>query len=194
MTRAHGRQTATTLDGIRADHRYRYEWAAKNLMGLRVLDAGCGIGYGSYILGQAGCRVASVDGSEEAIQAARKHYAHDNVTHFQGEIQDLLVPYDAIVCFEVLEHIDNAPEIMRLFSSLSDRLLCSVPNEEVVPFEQTRPLGHVRHYTPGQFRTLLAEWDEPGAQTIRTEYHQEGKHDPVERGFGGRTLIADLRR
>lgn len=192
--RAHGRQTATTLNGIRLDHRYRYEWAAERLSGLRVLDAGCGIGYGSHILGQAGCRVTAVDGCEEAIEKAREHYAHPDVTHFVGELGSLVGSYDAVVCFEVLEHIENASEIVGLFSQLADRLLCSVPNEEVVPFEQTRPLGHLRHYTPGEFRTLLRGWDLEGWQTAQMEYHQNGKHDPVEKGFGGRTLIAELQR
>lgn len=194
LSRAHGRQTATTLDGIRADHRYRYEWAAERLGGLRVLDAGCGIGYGSHILAQACCKVTAVDGCAEAIDQARKHYAHPDVTHFYGELADLVGSYDAVVCFEVLEHIEDAPATIGLFSTLADRLLCSVPNEVVVPFEQTRPLGHLRHYTPGEFRTLLDNWNIQGWQTFREEFHQEGKHSPVERGFSGRTLVADLRR
>ena len=194
MSRAHGRQTATTLKGIRPDHLNRYEWAAEQLAGQRVLDAGCGIGYGSHILAQAGCKVVAVDGCGEAIDAARKHYAHPDVTFFHGELADLVGTHDAVVCFEVLEHIEDAPSVVKIFSELADRLMCSVPNEEVVPFLIFKPLGHLRHYTPGEFRTLLRGWDIPGWQTLQMEFHQEGKLSPVERGFGGRTLIADLRR
>jgi hypothetical protein len=48
------RQVAPTLEGIRRDHVARYEWAARRLKG-RVLDACCGIGYGTQILAKAGC-------------------------------------------------------------------------------------------------------------------------------------------
>jgi len=48
------RQVSPTLDGIRKDHLARYKWAAKRLSGC-VYDIGCGIGYGSKILGDAEC-------------------------------------------------------------------------------------------------------------------------------------------
>ena len=48
------RQMATSLDKIAPDHRQRYEWvAAKMPEGSKILDAGSGNGYGSYILAKA---------------------------------------------------------------------------------------------------------------------------------------------
>ncbi len=67
------RQYGTSLDQIRLDHINRYKFAASILTG-DVLDAACGIGYGSRILHDAGCNVTGIDISDKAIQSARKHY------------------------------------------------------------------------------------------------------------------------
>lgn len=183
----HGRQTATRLDDIRADHRYRYEWAGNRLRGKKVLDAGCGIGYGAWILGEYDCAVTAVDIDPGAINTALTHYPHLNVSHSCQDIGAYTGDFDAVVCFEVLEHIAWAPFLVWRFGQIAPRLLCSVPNEDEYPFADTKPLGHVRHYTPGEFRDLLAGW------TVE-EYGQKGKHDAVGEGFGGRTLVADCTR
>lgn len=182
----HGRQTATRLDDVRADHRYRYEWAGQRLRGKKVLDAGCGIGYGSWILGEHDCDVMAVDIDPGAIETALKAYPHLNVSFSNQDITSCMGEFDAVVCFEVLEHIDCADFLAWRFRQIADRLLCSVPNELEYPFEQTKPLGHLRHYTPGQFHDLLRDW------TVE-EHGQRGKYDPVEPGFRGRTLVADCR-
>ena len=56
------RQVAPTLDGIRRDHVARYEWAARQLAPESVvLDAACGVGYGSRVMADAGMTVRGTD-------------------------------------------------------------------------------------------------------------------------------------
>jgi len=184
MVLEHGRQTATRIEDIRADHRYRYEWAGRLLAGKKVLDAGCGIGYGSWILGEWGCHVSAIDLDQGAIDTALKTYPHLDVSYACADIASYKGKFDAIVCFEVLEHVDGPDFLTWRFRQMAPRLLCSVPNELEYPFEETRPLGHLRHYTPDEFRDLLKEW------TVK-EYGQAWKLDPVTEGFKGRTLVAD---
>ena len=62
MTDLHSgeRQVSDTLEGIRADHRARYEWAAGRLAGKKVVDAACGVGYGAKILPNSGTQAATI--------------------------------------------------------------------------------------------------------------------------------------
>ena len=56
---------------VAAEHVARYTWASAFCSGRRVLDAGCGAGYGSELLNGAGAsEVVAVDSSEAALQLA----------------------------------------------------------------------------------------------------------------------------
>src|SRR5688500_15232961 len=56
---------------MEAEHYARYFWASALVAGRRVLDAGCGVGYGSRLLHGAGAaEVVGLDVSADAIQAA----------------------------------------------------------------------------------------------------------------------------
>src|SRR5438552_18667808 len=68
-----------TSPGIVALHLKRYEFAAPRCRGADVLDAGCGVGYGSAFLGEVAARVVGVDRDEPAIAYARARYGRTNV-------------------------------------------------------------------------------------------------------------------
>lgn len=180
------RQAAPTLEGIRKDHRARYEWVAAREGGNRLVDAACGVGYGSKILARAGCEVTAYDRSPDALTFAREHYNHDtriwyteaDVTRFDE------AEADAVVCFEALEHLTEPAAALARFRDMSGRLYVSVPNEDVFPFRGYR--HHVRHYTRLQFDELLtrAGW------AVREWWGQEGPESEVEPDVRGRTLVA----
>jgi SAM-dependent methyltransferase len=159
------RQNARQLEGIRADHRRRYEWAAAWLWGMlgrsaRLLDAACGNGYGSFILASAGHAVLGIDRSQKAVAAAAEHYRHPGarcLAHPLEQLESLPIeaPLDAVVSFETLEHLDDAPAAVRAFSALAPLLLASVPNEEAQPFDPEHWPHHRRHYTPAELAALL---------------------------------------
>lgn len=184
------RQVTPNMNEIRADHRARYEWAAAQLKGARVLDLCCGIGYGSKLLAEAGCKVLGVDIDEGAIEYGRAHYAHPNIAFgiadlsdpFAAELGDLsesFGPVDAAVCFEGIEHIADPRPMLRAAAEVAPVLLCSVPDEEGFPYRQ--PDGstvafHHRHYTIHQFVDLLGECGWSIARLGR----QEGPESAVE--------------
>jgi 2-polyprenyl-3-methyl-5-hydroxy-6-metoxy-1,4-benzoquinol methylase len=121
--------------GTLREHLARYRFAAGLLRG-RVLDAGCGTGYGTAILASApGVSAAlGVDRDARAVAHARRYYAGAGASFARA---DLLAPgttalgrFDGIACFEVLEH---GPEPERLLEALDlllapgGRLLVSTP-------------------------------------------------------------------
>lgn len=186
------RQVGATLDKIAPDHRMRYEYAARRIMSAYcgeqrpvVLDAGCGNGYGASILADAGCEVVAVDASRDAIAFAQAHYDRSTISWRVADLlEGDLPPVDAIVCFEVLEHVNAVVAVAR-FAALAPVMFCSVPNQLVVPYTpETHPF-HLRHYTPDEFRDLLAVWviADPCSQA------DKWKGD-IAPGWDGRTLIA----
>ena len=56
------------------EHVARYAFAARLARGKRVLDAGCGAGYGSAELAKVAASVLGVDVAADAVDFAREHY------------------------------------------------------------------------------------------------------------------------
>lgn len=83
----------------------------------RVIDAGCGTGYGAYQLAIAGAKeVIGIDIDERNIRFARDHYRAPNLKFESGDIQDLhsqVGQADVIVGSNSLEHLNNPAEFMR---------------------------------------------------------------------------------
>lgn len=90
-----------------------------------VLDAACGVGYGTSILAEHASFAVGVDLNDEALSYARTHYAKDNIIFLKG---DLLCPLDqqfegclkhadVIVSIETIEHFAR-PDIDLYLDSL----------------------------------------------------------------------------
>jgi SAM-dependent methyltransferase len=130
----------------------------------KVLDAGCGIGYGSQLLADHAASVCAVDVDVATLDYARRYWNHPVISH---ETQDLhflqfadATVFDAIVAFEVVEHlIEPRLFLRRARQVLSEqgRLFLSVPNEKVIPHTVELNPFHIRHYTPGEIASLLEE-------------------------------------
>ena len=87
-------------------HVATYQYAFKFIAGKRVLDFGCGSGYGSYMLSGMAHSVTAVDVSREAVDFAKeKHAAANLVFKTIPELAD--EKYDVITSFQVIEHVSN---------------------------------------------------------------------------------------
>lgn len=88
------------------EHFARYRFAGRFAAGKRVLDAGCGTGYGAAELARFAASVTAVDFSQDAITFARENFHEPNL---RFEIGDCLLlpdgPFDLILAFEVIEHL-----------------------------------------------------------------------------------------
>ncbi len=111
------------------EHLARYAFAARLARGKRVLDAGCGAGYGSAELAASAESVVGVDVAPEAIAFATSHYQAPNLRFEQASCTALPNPdgaFDLVVAFEMIEHLTD----WRAFLAEARRVLA--PNGQLV--------------------------------------------------------------
>jgi SAM-dependent methyltransferase len=145
---------------VEAEHLCRYWWASGLVAGKAVLDAGCGVGYGSNILAEAGAReVFAVDAAKAVVEVARRA-AHSAVHVEQADVRNLPLDdgsCDVVVCFEVIEHLDAPEKALDEFARVLDEqgvLAISSPNRQV--YVPGNP--HHRHeFVPEELSGALAE-------------------------------------
>lgn len=101
----------------------------------KVLEVGCATGELCHILHDKGLNVTGIDIAESAITEARFRY--ENISFQVGIINDIHseVKYDAILAYEVIEHLSNPDAFFRKASMLLEvgGFLClTTPNFECV--------------------------------------------------------------
>jgi 2-polyprenyl-3-methyl-5-hydroxy-6-metoxy-1,4-benzoquinol methylase len=102
-------------------HLGRYHWAIKVLderKPNRVLDIGCGAGYGSYLIACAlpESLILGADYDPGAISEAIKMYHRSNLDFVVADITNFTFgEFDAIVCFDTIEHVLHREIMMQNF-------------------------------------------------------------------------------
>lgn len=104
-----------------------------------ILDAACGLGYGSLILGANHPRasIVGLDLSESAILHCKTLYQRPNVEFVCSDILDA-PESDAIVCMETIEHIANWQEAFHSLVTKSKVLIFSVPWKQMANVESKK--------------------------------------------------------
>jgi SAM-dependent methyltransferase len=147
---------------LEAEHRARYEFAARNLPKGRVLDDGCGAGYGSMILARNGFEVVGIDIDSHAIAHCQKTCSSPLASFRQqdsAKLSFLDASFDGVVSFEVIEHIQEyrqyLAEAQRVLRP-GGLLIISTPNKSVYTdqSEHHNPF-HVHEFYLEEFRKLL---------------------------------------
>jgi SAM-dependent methyltransferase len=122
-------------DDLWAEHIARYAFAARLAAHARVLDIGCGAGYGTAELAQQARSATGVDVSDDAIAYARTHYPLPNTTFLTASATALPfspASFDLITAFEVVEHLDNWRDLLieaRRLLHPNGTFLVSTPNK-----------------------------------------------------------------
>lgn len=159
------RQVSVDMEGIRDDHKLRYAWAAERIGSDDVvLDAGCGIGYGSNILSERAKKVIAFDASREAIDYASRYWKTDNINFSVKDAYTLGfkkdVKFDVVVAFEIIEHLPT-PRLflsrLRMFLRKSSRVFISVPNERRIRYSCELNPFHFMHYTENDVADLARD-------------------------------------
>lgn len=146
------------------EHLARYTFAARLARGKRVLDAGCGAGYGSAELAHSAQAVVGIDFAADAVGFARENYRLPNLWFEQGSCDTIPhrdSSFDLIVAFEVIEHLAKWREFLREARRVlapNGQFIVSTPNKayytESRGAEGANPF-HVHEFEFEEFRTEL---------------------------------------
>ncbi|MBI4463001.1 MAG: methyltransferase domain-containing protein, partial [Acidobacteria bacterium] len=144
------------------EHLLRYRFAARFARGRKVLDVGCGTGYGAALLAEQARLVVGVDNAADAIAYARENYRHRHLHFAQADCRRLPLrdrAFDLVVMFEVIEHIaeqaDCLGEIRRALAPVGT-LILSTPDvaRPTKAIEEFNPF-HAKELTEAELRELL---------------------------------------
>jgi ubiquinone/menaquinone biosynthesis C-methylase UbiE len=178
------------IKDIRKDRLERYLFAESQISkGSSVIDAGCGCGYGAYLLSQKAQKVTALDKFEKAISYGIKNYSNHNIEYLQHDLQwceELkAAPVDWVVLMHVVDQIKYPLNMLRRFRAISEKMIITCTNESFVPYKKN--FSHsFRHYTRKELRYLLhdAGWK------IDMWCGQRDAYSKVEPYIEGRSLVA----
>lgn len=161
------RQIAHSVEGIRFDHRARYQLAIDQLQqayrdcrSLSAIDVFCGNGYGTHMVcEQLGCHCLGVDASTDAINAANEHYdsCKSMFSRKLFPFELAAEKFDFALCFESIEHVEDDRLFLKTVSQAvkpGGYIFLSTPNDEVLSLEKNPHPFHFRHYRPDQVKEL----------------------------------------
>ncbi len=95
-------------DDLWSEHFARYAFARLYAQGKRVLDAGCGTGYGAAELAHCATEVTGLDVAADAVEYAKANYPLAGLRFVESSCTAIPFPpesFDLIVAFEVIEHL-----------------------------------------------------------------------------------------
>lgn len=186
------RQKGMTLKDIELSHKIRYQLASKKIKTDDiVLDACCGIGYGSFIMANDSDCIAidAFDIDKQAIVDARNNYSHPKISYHITDLQRADLPrerYDFVTFFEAVEHLQSPlwslSELM-LSMQYGATLLMSTP---CIEWDATRFPEHVKHYTLDEMCNML---EDVGLFVSKVRYQR--KFNPVMTNKGGDYMIIE---
>ena len=138
--------------GIDPDHISRYEWARHFCSGKRVIDYGCGVGYGAYLLSDVAASVVGYDVSKEALVWAR-YYAEERPNLSFTDVLPI-ESFECITCFECIEHVPDPQSTLDWLSEhTSGDVFISTP--------EARKGGwggfHIKEFEEEEFLSMLRE-------------------------------------
>jgi SAM-dependent methyltransferase len=177
------------------EHLARYAFAARLARGKRVLDAGCGAGYGAAEMAESALSVVGADVAVEAVAFARAHYRLPYLEFEQASCTALPHPdaaFDLVVAFEVIEHLPGWRDFLleaRRVLAPTGQFIVSTPNKLYYAESRRRAGANPFHAHEFEFDEFRAELSAIFPYiSLFLENHVEGvAFRPVQAGGAGGT-------
>jgi GT2 family glycosyltransferase/ADP-heptose:LPS heptosyltransferase/predicted SAM-dependent methyltransferase len=147
---------------VRYEHLHRYIVARRYVNKKRVLDIGCGEGYGASFLAQAARWVVGLDINTESVRHATCTYPLKNLAFLRAKATSLPIcneSVDVVTCFELIEHLEEHEELLREIARClhpEGILILSSPNREVFQRESGVNPFHVKELNAEELLELLS--------------------------------------
>ena len=137
----------------------------ENLNGIvkgKVLDYGCGMGYGTKIIGNYADVVTGIDLDEQAVEYAQNSNNAGNINYYVLKKNYKKLPFDdstfdTVISFQVIEHVEDMEqylsEIKRVLKPKGNFIL-TTPNARVRLYPYQNPWNH-HHITEFNQRELI---------------------------------------
>ena len=148
---------------IHYEHLHRYRFVKELVKHKKVLDLGCGEGYGSFVLAEESDEVIGIDIDGITIRHASSKYIKENLKFILGSIIEIPIKgekiFDVIVCFEAIEHISEHDkligEVKRLIKD-NGIFIVSTPNKYKYSDQSNfQNQFHLKELYFDEFKTLL---------------------------------------
>jgi len=143
-------------------HLVVYEWIARRVGGLRVLDMACGEGYGANVMASRAASVVGVDANPEAYEHARRRYRRANLRFERALVEQYGEPgcCEAVVFLQTIEHVQDPGAVLGRLSELlapGGTAYISTPNVLTLAPRGCAHSGnpwHIREYRYEEFLAL----------------------------------------
>lgn len=145
MKRLEINYTLGVMDSLVSLARYNFVNRVINEKDSKVLDFGCGSGYGTKVLKE---KFSNVDSYDEYPDG----YLPDGITVNQEFSKIPKQYYDIVTCFEVIEHMDEKAQIalmdnLKSFLRPNGTLFISTVRKMDPPPTENRKIEHIRELT-----------------------------------------------
>ncbi|MCS7313020.1 MAG: class I SAM-dependent methyltransferase [Acidobacteria bacterium] len=162
---------------------FAYVFARPYAVGRRVLDAGCGEGYGTDYLAEVARWAVGVDLDVTCVQVARRRYTRPNLTFASMDLCRMgfsTGSMDLVVSFAVIEHIEDYEAYLRELARVTH------PDGVVIleALNRQTPISldpwHYKEFNASELRTALGTffgdvelWGMVGKTPRATAYRQK---------------------
>lgn len=182
-------------DAFYANHILRYQFAATILRDDSIntlLDAACGVGYGSaFLANQTSAKhIVAVDRSADALKVAEANFSSAKIKFLEDDCHTLQAAsayglFDTVVSFETFEHLPKPMDFLSAcFNNLkpSGKIIISTPNKSVSSPEQLNWEYHEKEYTASELYDCLQKAGYKNIQLFGQQFNLKGKIKNEVRG------------
>lgn len=160
-------------------HMGRYQYVKQFLgKGDVVIDAACGIGYGTRYLSDHCSRVYGVDLSSDSLSLARRYYHHENIKWMKEDVTALPMADHSIDCFVSMETFEHIASPERLLTEIRRVLkkggsgYISTPNGKSPRRKKINNPYHVKEYSHEEMNRMCGRiFDDVSIYGMRPDFN-----------------------